>query len=73
MKPTVISTKEDKLVSIKTYVPYYYNTKTKKTVSFFGSCPWFTEEEKKDWVIKHRETTEYTNHNGTITYGRPAM
>jgi hypothetical protein len=48
--------------------PYWQNKQTKQIVSFFGSVPFYTYEEKQKWELKEKEVREITDSFGTVTY-----
>tara|TARA_R110002073_G_scaffold321081_1_gene496998 strand:+ start:92 stop:265 length:174 start_codon:yes stop_codon:yes gene_type:complete len=48
--------------------PYWQNKLTKQIVSFFGSVPFYTYEEKLQWELKEKEMKEMTDAFGNVTY-----
>ncbi len=48
--------------------PYWQHKETNKIVSFFGSVPFYTYEEKQQWELKEKEMKELTDPFGNVTY-----
>jgi hypothetical protein len=50
--------------------PYWQHKETKQVVSFYGSSPFYTYEEKQKWELKTKKLKEITDSFGNVTYHR---
>ena len=50
--------------------PYWQHKETKQVVSFYGSVPFYTYEEKQQWELKTKKLKEMTDSFGNVTYHR---
>ena len=49
-------------------IPQWQNKETKQRVSFFGSVPFYTYQEKLQWELIEKECKEVVDENGRVTY-----